>query len=144
MRKPLVAAVTAVAVLLLAGAAAARQASQTPPQPKPDRAKILGTWNLEVYADGTYVYLTLAMEEVEGKLAGKVSEQNGMFTDAALGNIEYTGPEFSAEMSVPSPPDGAVKSWTMKLKMSDEAGEGTIANADLGMIATLTAKRIKK
>jgi hypothetical protein len=117
---------------------------QQNPSPKPDKAKILGEWNLEIDAGGMIINLTMVIGEAEGKLSGKVSEQNGMFTDAALSNIEYTGPELSGEISVPSPPDDTVKVWAIKLNVGEDTVEGTIANADTGMSAAIAGKRVKK
>ncbi len=144
-------ALLALAVLLAAGASWAQQAPAKPQaaapaqvQAKPDRAKILGDWTLEVDAGGMIITLTMAMTETEGKLAAKVSEQNGMFTDAEMANIEYTGEELSGEISVPSPPDGGVRAWGIKLKVGEDAVEGLISNADAGMSAAITGKRVKK
>ena len=144
MRKRMIVAVLSLAVFALGSLALAQQAPQAPAKPKPDAGKILGTWNLEVSAEGSYFYLTMVLEQTEGKLTGKVSEQNGMFTDAALGNIEYTGAELSADVSVPSPPDGTIRTWALKFKVGEETLEGTISNADMGMTAAITGKRVKK
>jgi hypothetical protein len=111
---------------------------------KPDRAKILGTWNLEVSADSTYIYLALVLEESSGQLSGKISEQNGMFTDAPLSDIEYDGENLTYDISVPSPPDGLVKVWKTQLKVGDDVAEGGIANLEFGMSAVISAKRVKK
>lgn len=141
MRKSFIAAAVALAVLGSFGLALPQQSS---PAPKPDKAKILGTWNLEINAGEMIVYLTMVMENIDGKLAGKISEQNGMFTDSALAKIEYSGEAFTAEISVPSPPDNAVKTWALQLKLGDETLTGTIANAELGMSADISGKRVKK
>jgi hypothetical protein len=130
------------AAALLAGLCLAQP--QENPAPKPDRAKILGDWVLEIDAGGMIITLAMSIGESEGKLAGKVSEQNGMFTDAALDKIEYTGAELSAEISVPSPPDDAVKVWTIRLNVGEETVDGTIANSDTGISAMITGKRVKK
>jgi hypothetical protein len=111
---------------------------------KPDRAKILGTWSLEINANSTFIYLTLALEESAGRLAGKISEQNGMFADTPLSNIEYDGENLAYDISVPSPPDGLVKVWKTQLKVGDDTAEGAIANLELGMSAPIEAKRVKK
>ncbi len=142
MRRTFAAAAFALAVLWSFGLALPQQSSQ--PASKPDKTKILGTWNLEINAGEMIVNLTMIVEEIDGKLAGKVSEQNGMFTDAALAKIELSGEDFAAEISVPSPPDNAVKTWALRFKLGDETLTGTIANADLGMTAEITGKRVKK
>lgn len=130
------------AVALLAGVCLAEP--QQNAAPKPDKAKILGDWSLEIDAGGMIVSLAMVIGETEGKLSGKVSEQNGMFTDAALNNLEYTGAELSGEISVPSPPDGAVKVWAIRLNVGEETVDGSIANADTGMSAAIAGKRVKK
>ncbi len=118
--------------------------SQQTPAPKPDRAKILGTWTLEINAGEMTITLTLVLQEAEGKLAGKISEPNGMFTDAPLSNIEFDGESLAYDINVPSPPDGGVKVWRTQLKIGADTAEGDIANADLGMTALITGKRTSK
>jgi len=114
------------------------------PAPKPDRAKVLGTWALDIDAGQMIITLTLVLQEAEGKLAGKISEPNGMFTDSPLSNIEFDGENLAYDISVPSPPDGLVKVWKTELKIGADTAEGAIANADLGMTATVTGKRVSK
>ena len=144
MRKIIAAALMGTAIWSL-GLACPQQAAQASQAPvKTDKAKILGTWNLDVNTGDSIVYLTLVMEDMDGKLAGKISEQNGMFTDAALANIEYSGDDFSTEISVPSPPDMAVKTWSIKAKVGDDTLAGSIANSDLGLSADISGKRVKK
>jgi hypothetical protein len=112
--------------------------------PKPDPAKVLGTWNLEIDANGMTITLTLVLNESGGLLAGKISEDNGMFTDAPLSDIEYDGDNLAYDISVPSPPDGLVKTWRTQLKVGDDVADGDITNADLGISIALTGKRVKK
>jgi len=118
--------------------------AQQSPAPKPDNGKVVGTWNLDIFAGGMTITLNLTMEEAEGKLAGKISEPNGMFTDVALAGIEYDGEMLTYDISVPSPPDGAVKTWKTELKVGEDAVEGGISNAEAGMTASITGKRVKK
>lgn len=112
--------------------------------PKPDLGKVLGMWSLEIDADGQLIYLTLVMEAVEGKLAGKVSEQNGMFTDAPLSDIALDGETLKGTVTVPSPPDMATRPWAIELKVGADTAEGTIANAELMISVAVTGKRTKK
>jgi len=112
--------------------------------PKPDLSKVLGTWSLEINADGQVFYLTLVMEAVEGTLAGKVSEQNLMFTDTPLSDIAYDGETLKCTATVPSPPDMATRPWAIELKVGPESLEGTIANEELMISASMTGKRTKK
>lgn len=131
-----------VIVVGLAALAWSAPAAQT--APKPDLGKVLGTWDLEINADGQVFYLTMVLEKVEGKLAGKVSEQNGMFTDAPLSEIAYDGETLKCTASVPSPPDMATHPWGIELKVGADTAEGTIGNAELTISAAITGKRAKK
>ncbi|MGA2534055.1 MAG: hypothetical protein ABSG19_13585 [Candidatus Aminicenantales bacterium] len=118
--------------------------SQAKPAPAPDKTKVLGTWSLDVFAGGMTITLSLLLEEAEGQLAGKISEANGMFSDAPLTNIEYDGERLAYDISIPSPPDGAVKAWRTELKVGEDVVEGSIANTEAGMSATISGKRVKK
>jgi len=128
------------AVALAAGLALPQQS----PAPKPNTAKVVGDWSLDIFAGGMTVTLNLTLAEAEGKLAGKISEPNGMFTDVALAGIQYDGETLTYDISVPSPPDGTVKTWKTELKVGEDAVEGGISNAEAGMSATITGKRVKK
>jgi hypothetical protein len=131
----------ALAALFAAGAApaAAQQAA-----PKPDNAKLLGTWAIEVYADGMTIYLTLLAEESEGRLAAKASEQYGMFTDAPASDVSFDGALLKMVLTVPSPPDGLARPWAVEAKVGEDVLEGVISNAELMISAGLTGKRTKK
>jgi hypothetical protein len=118
--------------------------SQQTPVPNPDKARVLGTWTLDIDAGEMTITLTLVLTEADGKLAGKISESNGMFTDSPLSNIEFDGENLAYDISVPSPPDDVVKVWKTQLKVGADTAEGAIANADLGMTATITGKRVSK
>jgi hypothetical protein len=115
-----------------------------PGQAAPDNSKVLGSWDVEIYAEGQYFNLILVMEEAEGKLAGTISEKLGMFTDTPLTNVRFDGTALAFEISVSSPPDGLVKTWAVEAAVGEEVMEGTISNAELGLSATLSAKRTKK
>ena len=115
-----------------------------PGQAAPDNSKVLGSWDVEIYAEGQYFNLILVMEEAEGKLAGTISEKMGMFTDSPLTNVRFDGTTLAFEISVSSPPDGLVKTWAVEAVVGEEVMEGTVSNAELGMSATLSATRTKK
>jgi hypothetical protein len=132
--------ILSLALALLAGLGLAQQKAA----PKPDLSKILGTWSLDIDAGGSTITLTLVLEETDGKLTGKISEPNGMFTDSPLANIEYDGESLAYDISVPSPPDGAVKDWRTQLKVGADVVDGDIANADSGISATVAGKRVKR
>ena len=137
---------TIVSLGLALALAAAFGLALTPQQaaPKPDLSKVLGTWNLDIDTGGMVITLTLVLEAPEGKLSGKISEPNGMFTDAPLANIEYDGENLAYDISVASPPDGSVKTWRTQLKLGADVAEGVIANADSGMSANVSGKRVQK
>ena len=130
-------------VLALAAGLVFARPQQTP-APKPDTGKILGTWSLDIFAGGMTITMTLVMEEVDGKLAGKISEANGMFPETAIANIEYKEESLAYDLSIPSPPDGAVRAWRTELKVGADVVEGSIASNEAGMSATISGKRVKK
>jgi hypothetical protein len=138
----LVSLAAALSLVLICGRSPAWPAPQGARQPDP--AKILGTWSLQIDTNGLITSLTLVLEESGGQLAGKISEDNGMFTDSPLSNIEYDGDNLAYDITVPSPPDSLIKTWKTQLKVGDDAAEGDIANADLGISVPITGKRVKK
>jgi hypothetical protein len=114
------------------------------PQANPDLAGILGTWNLEVYADGQSILLSLVLEKKDGRPSGTLSEQMGIFTNLPLQNIKLDGDVLTFEVSVASPPDGIERVWTGQLKVADETVEGTISNTEIDISASVSGKREKK
>ena len=135
-RKPLAAAL----ILLTATALAWPQAA--PPSLKPEN--LVGKWDIEVSADSQYFYMTLVLELVDGKLAGKVSEQNGFFTDTPCQDLLLDGKKFTCVTNIPTPPDGAVRPWTIAVEVDGEAFTGSISNAELQVSAAMTGKLAKK
>jgi len=124
-------------------AAAALCSGQAAPQSlKPEN--LVGKWDVEVSVDSQYFYLTLVLELVEGNLSGKVSEPNGMFTDAPCQNFKIEGRQLTCETSIPTPPDGAVRTWTISVEVEGETFTGSIANAELQISALMTGKLAKK
>ncbi len=130
------------AALVVAFAAAAWSAPQAPKAP--DWTKVYGDWAAEVYANGETYNLTMAAAEVEGKPAIKISEANGMFTDAPATGITFDGETLAFDAAVPSPPDGMVRTWKIEVKVGADTFDGTISNADLGMSAPISGKRAPK
>lgn len=106
--------------------------------------KVIGNWDLEIYAEGQYFYLTMKLQESEGVLSGTVSEQSGLFTDSPLSEVTFDGEFLSCLASVPSPPEGMILSWWISLKIGEDVAEGLISNADIGLSASLSGKRTKK
>lgn len=127
---------------LVVGPVLAGETGQT--APKPDKAKVLGTWAVEVYADGQTVYLNLLVEDLDGALAVKASEQYGMFTDAPATDVTFDGTLLKMVLNVPSPPDGLARPWAVEAKVGEEVLEGVISNAELMISAGITGKRTQK
>lgn len=132
----------AIAVLALAGAfligleAPALKAQQV------DKTKVLGTWDVEVTAEGQSYYLIMVLTQAEGTLAGTISEQNGIFTDVALSSLAYDGQTLGFEFNSPTPPDGVQRLLQVSLAWSGDALEGQVTIPDLGM--TVPAKAAKR
>ena len=103
-------------------------------QQKPDPAKVAGAWALEVNAGGEFYYLTLELRIKDGKLEGGLSEQNGMFTNSPLANIEFDGTLLKFDCKIPTPPDGAERLAKTEMKLV-AAGklEGQLSLPDMGM-----------
>jgi hypothetical protein len=111
-----------------AGPAAARQ--------KPASAdKILGAWLLEVDAGGEYYYLTMELKLKDGKLDGLLGEQNGMFANVPLTEIEWDGATLKFMAKTPTPPDGAERPLKTELKLAEGKLDGTITIVEMGMTA---------
>jgi len=133
---------TLAAGLSLLAAAALCWPQAAPASLKPEN--LAGTWDIEVSADGQYFYMTLVLGLVEGNLTGKVSEQSGFFTDTPCQNLAIDGRKFTCETNIPTPPDGAVRTWTIAVEVDGETFTGSISNPELQISAALTGKRSKK
>lgn len=112
-------------------------------QEKTEYGKVLGTWNLEVYAGGEYYYLTLNLQEGEGKLSGSISESSGAFTDTPLSNLELAADTLKFEFEAPTPPDGLSRLIKAELQVIEDKLEGVLDIPDLGMTVSCTATRQK-
>jgi hypothetical protein len=117
----------ALAVFLVAGLPA-----QTAQTAKPDPAPLLGQWLLEVNAGESYM-LPLALKLVEGKLAGTLSEQSGMFTDVPLTDLTWDGTTLKFGAKIPTPPDGSERPIKAEFKIDQGKLVGTLSIEDLGM-----------
>ena len=106
--------------------------------------ELVGTWDLEINADGEYFYLTLVMEETEGELNGKISEENGFFTDVSLEEIKFEGKTLIFQFDAPTPPDGEERLLIAEFVFSGDACEGTLSIEDMGMIVDVTGQRQKQ
>jgi len=108
---------------------------------KVDYGPFLGIWTLEVDAGGEFYYLTLELKLVQGKLEGGLSEQNGMFTNTPISNVEFDGQTLKFDSKTPTPPDGAERVIKTEVKLVDKKLLGMITIADLGMSAALTGTK---
>jgi hypothetical protein len=113
-------------------------------QAAPDYGKILGTWDVEVNANGEYYYLTMNIEKSEEGLKGKVSESTGAFSDVPLKEIQYDGQTLKFQFTSPTPPDGLERLVKADFKVGDNKLEGTVAVEDMGLSVPATAtKKVK-
>jgi hypothetical protein len=104
---------------------------------------LAGTWDVEITAEGQYVYVTLVFEIVEGKLAGKVTERYGMFIDAPCDNISLDGRKLRFSANLLSPPDGMTKLWKVDVEVDGDAMTGSIWNTDVAITASFVGKKAK-
>lgn len=126
------------AAVVIAGDAVAMTAQEAV---KPE--SLAGTWDVEITAEGAYVYVTLVLECADGKLSGKMSESTGLFTDAPCETFALEGRELSFSANLLSPPDGTVKLWKVEVEVAGDEMTGSIANADLALTASFAGKKAK-
>lgn len=127
------------AVLSASGGIAAR-AQDVPAQPETVDA-ILGSWVLEVDAEGEFYDLTLVLSLKEGRLAGELSEANGWFSNVPLAEPAWDGKILKFTVVTPTPPDGADRTWSAEMKKSEDRWAGWIALPELGMSVPVTGAR---
>jgi len=120
-------------------AAAATTTAQEAVKPE----SLAGTWDVEITAEGAYVYVTLVLECADGKLAGKLSETTGLFTDAPCENVALEGRKLSFSANLLSPPDGMVKLWKVEVEVDGDAMTGSISNTDVAITASFVGKKAK-
>ncbi len=101
----------------------------------PDYDKVVGTWSLEVNAGDEYYYLILGLAVSEGKLAGKLSELNGMFTDVPLSEVSFENQTLKYSAKLPTPPDGAERLVKFEMKLGNNKLEGSLSIQDLDITA---------
>ena len=131
-------------LVAFAAAAIALSLALTPlAQEKADMGKILGTWNLEVFAGDQTYSLVLNISEANGQLAGKVSESMGTFTDVPISEIFFDGVAFRFSFISPTPPDGASRTVKADLKLNQDTMGGTISVPDLDIVIDASATRSK-
>ncbi|MBN1938175.1 MAG: hypothetical protein JW843_01215 [Candidatus Aminicenantes bacterium] len=128
-----------IGLVLSAPGLTALQQAKTPPQAKAEA--ILGDWNLQIDAGGEYYYLSMTLLLQEKKLAGKVSESNGWFTDVPMTDISWDGTILKFKLMAPTPPDGAERSLETELKLAEGKWAGMMNIPDLGMTAAITGAK---
>lgn len=112
-------------------------------QETPDYGKVLGSWDIEVEADGEYYYLSMKIEKTEDKLKGTISESSGTFTDVELEEIKFDGKNLTFGFTAPTPPDGYERLIKAEFEVGDNKLEGFLTIEDLGISASATATRKK-
>ncbi len=112
-------------------------------QEKASIETIVGTWRIEVDADGEYYYLTLNLKSVNGTLEGTISESQGYFTDVPISDIVFEGENLSFEFNSPTPPDGAARLVTAEFKVGVDTMDGIVNVPDLGVSAPAIATKEK-
>jgi hypothetical protein len=130
------AGLVALLVFILVGASPAQN------QKKVDYGPLVGTWALEVAVEDGFFYLTLELSLTDGNLGGTLSEQNGIFSNAPLLNIEYNGEALKFDVKVPTPPDGLERLVKADIKLSPGKLEGMLVVPDLGV--SVPVKGVKK
>ena len=109
-----------------------------------DFGKVVGAWEIELDVEGEYYYLSMKIEESEGKLKGTISEASGFFSDIPLTNIEYDGKIFNFDFNATTPPDGMERLLKMELEVGDNKLEGILDVPDLGVSGAVVATREKE
>jgi len=105
------------------------------------KAKVLGTWDVEVTADGQSYLLTMVLNEANDQLTGTMSEQNGVFTDVALSSLSYDGTTLTFEFNSPTPPDGTERLVQATFSWAGDGLEGSVTVPDLGVTAPAKANK---
>lgn len=127
MKKSTLTVFSAACALLLAAGLGAQT-------PQPDPAPLLGQWLLEVNAGEIYM-LPLTLKLIDGKLAGTLSEQSGMFTDIPLTDITWDGTAFKCGAKIPTPPDGAERPVKAEFKLDQGKLVGNFIIEEMGLAA---------
>jgi hypothetical protein len=114
---------------------------QNPPKPKVDYTPLVGQWALQIDAGGEYYFLVLELKLNAGKLEGQLSEQNGLFTNAPLSNIEFDGEALKFDAKTPTPPDGAERLLKTEVKLVADKLEGMITIVEMNLSVPLTGTK---
>jgi hypothetical protein len=129
------------AKLVIGAACAVLFAAGLPAQtPGPDPTPLLGQWLLEVNAGEIYM-LPFTLKLVDGKLAGTISEQSGMFTDVPLTDLSWDGTTLKWGAKTPTPPEGAERPIKGEFKLDKGNLAGTLVVEELGLTAPVVGTR---
>ena len=104
---------------------------------------LIGTWDLELDADGENFYLTMVIEETNEALKGKISEESGFFTDAVLEELAFDGKTLTFSFNAPTPPDGEERALMTELTITGDSCEGILSIEDLGISVDISGKKQK-
>ncbi len=128
-------------VMLVAAVGVLMVASAAPAQGRADTSKVVGSWTVDVYAGETTYTLNLSVTEAEGRLAGKISESMGGFTDVALSDIFYDGETFRFNFIAPTPPDGTSRTIKAEFTVGVDVMNGTVSVPDIEVTIEAKATR---
>ncbi|MGB9907063.1 MAG: hypothetical protein ACPLRR_06740 [Candidatus Saccharicenans sp.] len=103
---------------------------------------LVGTWELTIDAGEMVITLNLALALENGLLTGKVSESYGTFAEVPVEALKLENSSLSFNLTVPSPPDGLIRTWTFELQVSGEELEGLVYNNDLQISVPVRGKKL--
>lgn len=128
-------------MMMLTAALAVGAPVQNQPKPKVDYTPLVGQWALQIDAGGEYYFLVLELKLNAGKLEGQLSEQNGLFTNAPLSNIEFDGQALTFDTKTPMPPDGAERLIKTEVKLVAGKLEGMLTVVEMNLSVPLTGTK---
>ena len=121
---------------LVSGSLLAQEKSAIEPQ------QISGNWEVVVEAEGMIIYLTLKLEIVENELTGKMSDQAGSFADISVSDLKLENNTLTFNLTVPSPPDGLVHTWSWELNIERDELEGIVFNPELAISVPVRGRKM--
>lgn len=107
--------------------------SAQPAQAKVDNAKILGTWQVDIDADGTYYRLTMNLQQTAGKLEGTLTESQGMFKDLPMAEVVFDGEKLAFKFNSATPPDGVTREVDAEFKLVEGVLDGLVRVPELSV-----------
>lgn len=110
----------------------------------PDWKKVIGVWTLSIDGGGSYIYLNMKVEDVNGKIQGKLTEQSGMIPEVTLDELEFDNENLRFIITAPSPPDGMTRTWKAVFKIDEDRLDGVMVSEELNFAAPVSGNREKK